>query len=243
MRGSPSTILLPKFSTINLDTTASNACTMCSIHTMVTPEFLNLPDQLDEFGTFGFGQATGDLVEEEKLGRARQRTRQLKTLASEQVERAGAAVGGTNQSGAFEDVAADVNHLRLALLAAVDPGDQQVFKNGEVFKRLWNLERAADAGDATGPRWRARDIVTVKMDSAGVRLLQSGDKIEQGGFAGAIWPDDAEGLAPRDFKLDAIDGFERAERFCQIFQPQDHATAAQTNAGPHGPAFDIVSPE
>ena len=47
----------------------------------------------DELGAFGFGQAAGDFVEQKKPRRARQRARQFEPLASEQIERAGAAIG------------------------------------------------------------------------------------------------------------------------------------------------------
>ena len=136
-------------------------------------------DQLDEFGAFGLGQAAGDLIEEQKPGRARQRTRQFEALAPQQIERAGAAIGGADEAGPLENVAAGVDDVRLALLAAVDRGDQQVFEYREVLERLRNLERAADAGDAAGARRRVRNIPAIEVDAAGVGPLQSGDEIEQ----------------------------------------------------------------
>ena len=69
-----------------------------------------------------------------------------------------------DEAGALEDVAAGVDHLRLALPAAVDGGDQQIFEHGEVLERMRNLERAPDAGDATGARRRVRDVVAVEVD-------------------------------------------------------------------------------
>ena len=60
--------------------------------------------------------------------------------------------------------------------------------------------------------------LAVEVDRAGVRRLQPGDEIEQRRFAGAVRPDDAERFALRDFQLDAVDGFERAERSRQIVQ-------------------------
>ena len=93
---------------------------MCSIHTMVTPEFLICLISSTSSRAFGFGQAAGDLVEQEKPRRARERARQFEPLAAQQIERAGAAVGEGDEPGALENVAAGVDHLRFALAAAVD---------------------------------------------------------------------------------------------------------------------------
>ena len=52
-----------------------------------------------------------------------------------------------------QNFAAGVDHLRLALPAAVDGGDEQVLEHGQILERMRNLERAADAGDAARA-WR-----------------------------------------------------------------------------------------
>ncbi len=213
---------------------------MCSIHTMVTPDSLDVPYQLNELGAFGLGQAAGDFVEQQQPRRARQGTRQFEPLASQEVERAGAAIGKGDQAGAFENVAAGIDHLRLALPAAMDRGDQKIFEHGEVFERMRNLKRSADAGDAAHAWRRAGDVASVKSDRAGIRLEQAGDEIEQRRFAGAVRADDAERLARRDFKLDVIDGFERAERSRQIIQPEDHATVRRAPAR-RGRRFYFIS--
>ena len=137
---------------------------------MVTPEFFDRRDEFDEFAAFGFGQAAGDLVEEQKPRGAGERARQLEALAAQQIERAGAAVGEGEEPGAFENVAAGIDHLRLALAAAVDRGDQKVLEHGEVLERARNLERAPDAGDAARARRRVRDVAAVEMDRAVVGL-------------------------------------------------------------------------
>ena len=147
-RGSPSMIFRPKFSTTRRPTTATSACTMCSIQTMVTPEFLIAWMSCTSSRAFGFGQAAGDFVEQQEPRRAGERPRQLKALPAEEVERAGAAVGQGDQPGALENFAAGVHHLRFALAAAVNGGDQEVLEHGEVFERVRNLKRAPDAGDA-----------------------------------------------------------------------------------------------
>ena len=107
----------------------------------------------------------------------------------------------------------------------MDGGDEQILENGQVLERVRYLERAPDAGDATGARRSVRNVASAEPDRPGVRLEQPRDEVEQRGFSGAVWPDDAQRFAGRDLELDTIDGLERAERFRQIVQPQDHATA------------------
>ena len=51
-----------------------------------------------------------------------------------------------------------------------------------------------------------RNILAIEVDAAGVWPSQSGDEVEQCGFAGAVRPDDAERFAARNFKRDVIDG-------------------------------------
>ena len=133
------------------------------MHDVLDPDdghagLFDLLDQLDEFDALGLGQAAGDFVEQQKPRRARQGARQFEPFAAEQIERAGAAIGKADEAGALQNVAAGVDDLRFALLAAVDGGDQKIFEHGEVLERMRNLERAPDAGDAAGARRRVRDI-------------------------------------------------------------------------------------
>ena len=194
-RGSPSTILRPKLSTTSRDTTASSACTTCSTHTMVMPASLDGAHELHQLDAFGLGQPAGDLVEQQEPRRAGKRAGQFEPLAAEQVERAGTAIGESDEAGALQDFAAGVGDLGLALPAAVDRGDQQVLEHGEVLERVRNLERAADAGDAARARRRLRDVAAVEPNGAAVRPDEPGDQVEQRRFAGAVRADDAERFA------------------------------------------------
>ena len=175
-------------------------------------------DELHELGAFGFGQPAGDFVEQQEPRRAGERPRQLKPLPSEEIERAGTAVGHGDQPGALENFAAGVHHLCFALAAAVNGGDQQVLEHGEIFERVRDLKRAPDACDAALPRRRAGDVVAVEVDFAAIRRVQSGDEVEQRRFAGAVRSDNAERFALRDFQMQEVDRFQRAERFCQIIE-------------------------
>jgi len=102
---------------------------------------------------------------------------------------------------ALKNRATSVDHLRLALPAAVDGGNEQVLEHGQALERVRYVERAADTSDTTNPRWSVRDVASVKPDRVGIRLEQPGDKVEQRCFSGAIWPDDAERFALRHLKI------------------------------------------
>ena len=90
---SPSAILRPKLSTTRRSTTASSACTICSIHTIVTPLRADLADGGDEFAALALGQAAGDLVEQQQP-RLRWRARgPFRAACAPAGQRAGERVG------------------------------------------------------------------------------------------------------------------------------------------------------
>ena len=130
------------------ETTASSACTICSIQTIVTPDCMIVRIERDQLVAFGFGQAAGDLVEQQQARAARQRARQFEPLAVEQVERAGAAIGLPMQTGALQNSpqasTTCASRCRRPRMAATSRFSNTVrFSNG---CGIWI--RAADAGDA-----------------------------------------------------------------------------------------------
>ena len=146
---SPSAILRPKLSTTRRSTTASSACTTCSIQRMVTPAWRDVADGGDQFEALALGQAAGDLVEQQKPRRRRERARHLQPLALEQRQRAGERVGALDADPSRSRISPqDCGDLALRSAAAVDRADQQVLEHGEVLERLRDLVGAADAGAA-----------------------------------------------------------------------------------------------
>src|SRR6516165_6225814 len=154
-RGSPSTILRPKFRTAKRETTASSACTMCSIHTMVTPDCLI-------FWISATSSTHSASVRPPAISSSRRSCGPL----AKAVERAGAAIGESDQARALENIAAGVHHVRFTLLAAVDRRDQEILEYRQIFERMRYLERAPDAGDAAGARRRVRDVAAIEVDGA-----------------------------------------------------------------------------
>ncbi len=65
-------------------TTLSSAWTMCSIQMMADGPRVDLLQRVDQLEHFGFGEPTGDLVEQQDLGLGREGARQLEPLAVEQ---------------------------------------------------------------------------------------------------------------------------------------------------------------
>jgi hypothetical protein len=54
----------------------------------------------------------------------------------------------------------------------------------------------------------ARDVAAVEQDQAGVGVEVARDQVEEGGLAGAVGADDADGLSGRDRKIDAVGAFD-----------------------------------
>ena len=115
---------------------------------MVVPPAWMLLDGADQFLAFAFGQPARDLVEQQQARTGRERARHFQPLAFEQRERAGRHIGARQQMRAIENLAAGIDHVALALAAAIDRADQKILEHGEVLERMRDLVRAADAGDA-----------------------------------------------------------------------------------------------
>ena len=204
--------------------------------------FLDVLDQLNEFGALGLGQAAGDLIEKKKPRRARQRPRQFEALSPQQIECAGAAIGGADEARPLENVAARVDDLRLALLAAVDRGDQKVFEYGEALERLRNLERAADAGDAAGARRRVRDILTVKWTlpvSGFCSPVMRLNSVDLPAPFGPMMPSASPGATSSSTPSTALS---EPNDFVRLFNFRITRWPPGRTPALIGPAFEIVSP-
>ena len=196
-RGSPSAILRPKFSTTRRSTTASSACTTCSIQTMVTPRPLDVADGGDERGAFSLGQAAGDLVEQQQARLAWQErapARAACARAASASRRDGWRAPRGRCARRISAQASTASRSRRPL--AVDRGDQQVLEHAS------GCRRAAGSGSERAMPARQRRCCRVAVTSrpsrrtrAGVRPERAGDQVEQRRLAGPVRADDAERLA------------------------------------------------
>ena len=94
--------------------------------------------------------------------------------------------------------------------------DQDVLDYGHLAEKADILEGAGDAagGDLIGPQFDQGPAVEV--DLALVGLIDAGQGIEEGGFAGAVGSDDADDPAGLQLKIDPVDGGQAAERFDDV---------------------------
>src|SRR5262245_53221401 len=92
-------------------------------------------------------------------------------------------------------------------------GDKKVLEHGEAFKRSRDLKGAPDAGPTALMRAGAGDVLAIEQDLAIVRIKHARDQVEEGRFAGAVWPDDAHRIAARHHQINLVRRLERAERF------------------------------
>src|SRR5471032_2496517 len=85
------------------------------------------------------------------------------------------------------------------------------FSSAVIAKQTDVLEGAGDAGLGHHMRrgWRIR--LAGQLEGAGVRLVQAGDDVEEGGLAGAVRPDQAVDLAFHDLDADVGQRLQAAE--------------------------------
>ena len=90
-------------------------------------------------------------------------------------------------------------------------GDADVVENGETWEETDVLEGAGDAvcGDVVG--LFADDAVLIEKNFPFGRLIDAGDEIENGGFAGAVGTDEADEFTFADLEIQGRDGSEAAE--------------------------------
>src|SRR5258708_5275090 len=76
-------------------------------------------------------------------------------------------------------------------------GSTNVVEHGRGGKALRHLERARDAEPGDLARRRAGDVAIFELDGSFGRPQVAGDHVDEGGLAGAVRADDADGLLRR----------------------------------------------
>jgi hypothetical protein len=89
--------------------------------------------------------------------------------------------------------------------------NEKILEHRKTLERPWNLKATSYPGAAPRPDGIACNVVTIEANGARVRSKNSGHQIEQARLAGAICPDNAEGLALGNIEIDCICGDHRAE--------------------------------
>ena len=95
-------------------------------------------------------------------------------------------------------------------------GDAHVVEHGEVSKEADVLEGARHAllTDGVGlfAHQRHRTVASVERDASTGGVIDPGQQVEDGGFARAVWPNQAHQLTRFQRKVDAGDGGQAAKR-------------------------------
>src|SRR5215471_21683156 len=153
------------------------------MHDMLDPDDrhtfgVNGADSGDQLVAFTLDEAAGDLVQQQKFRRRRQRSRHLQPFALQQRESAGRGVGVAQQFRALEYFGAEVARRTSRHLPAVRCRNQQVLEYGHVLERLRDLVGAAYASLASPVRLEHRDVSALEHDKAGIGVEVTGDEIE-----------------------------------------------------------------
>src|SRR5581483_9605299 len=180
------------------------------------------------------------LVEQEQLGRRRERARHLEPalVAVRQAVRVAVRAAGERAEG--EQLASAL--LRLTLLAAqtgrardaahdpaFEPGvhaDKDVLERGHLLEQADVLERAPDPALGDVVRRLAGDVRAVEDDATRGRLVDAGDHVEEGRLAGAVRTDQRDDRAARDREVDVVDRDEPAELLAERVGLQEDAVGA-----------------
>jgi hypothetical protein len=97
-----------------------------------------------------------------------------------------------------------------------------VLEHRERGKDLRDLERARDAEPGDLARRPPGNVAVLEPDGALGRPQMTGDHVDEGGLAGAVGADDADGLLRRNVDRDVARRHDRAERLLEIAHRQDH---------------------
>jgi hypothetical protein len=170
---------------------------------------------------FRFGEAAGDLVEQQHSRFGRERPSELKPFALQQGETTGRLIGAIGKPGLDKDIRAAGGDLRLALARDERRSDEQVLEHGQLLEGLWDLESAADAREAARHGRRASHVSAGKDDGSVVGGSVAGDKVEQCRLARAVRPDDAKRFAFGQLEGHPVGDLQSAKTLGDVFELQN----------------------
>src|SRR5262245_59666961 len=79
-------------------------------------------------------------------------------------------------------------------MGGIDQRNAQIFQHRHTGKRLGNLEATRNPQAGALVRWQGRNIRTAKANPAAISTQRPGDTVDQSGFTGAIWANQAKAL-------------------------------------------------
>ena len=82
---------------------------------------------------------------------------------------------------------------------------------------MGNLECPQHALGEQLMRRKAGNVLTIKADGASAWLVETGDDIEKGGLAGAVWSDQPGDRSGLDRERDVVNGLDATKILGQMF--------------------------
>ncbi len=168
-------------------------------------------DERDQFGDLAVDQAGADLVQQHDARLERQRARDLEPLAPEERQGARAQPRDVGEPGAREQRRplfpsnGRANERRDRILR-----DFEIFFNGHVEERPWDLIGAADAGPRTLGGGKARNVAAVEPDRTLAGRDRAADQAAQRRFSRAIRPNNAGDRSRPQLQVDMVDRHQAA---------------------------------
>lgn len=120
------------------------------------------------------------------------------------VQVVGNFIGFIDQIGFDQDVCIFISYCVFWKLIVKSFCDNEVFKNCQFFKRLWNLKGVVQFIEIVFYGWDLGDILFEEFDLVGIDGDVFGDQIEQGGFVGIVWFDYVKCFVFGEFEGDVL---------------------------------------
>ena len=193
---------------------------------------VEVAEHLDHLVALGGTQPSHHFIEQQQLRPRGERARHLEALAVRQRERRCGQVALRAEAQSFHDIAGELARI-LGGRGSQECADHDVVEHGESGERLHDLEGAADAGGADLVRAQAVDGFPLENNFAGVRGIDAGDHIEDGGLAGAVRADQAVDVALGDLERRRVHRTQAAERFADRahFEKRAHSRSFRASVG------------
>ena len=182
-------------------------------------------------------QSGGGFIENDQRGVGGERPGNFKNALLAQRQVAGKVMGIGAEPDPFE--LKPCLETGAALFGAIEPCDasedpgagaqigseQHIVEKRHAGPDPHMLEGTRDPGSGNTQRPDTGDIFSEKHDRAGVARERTGDQVENGALAGAVWTDKADDFAGSDFEPHLTDGFEAAKAFGEALDDKQRGAA------------------
>lgn len=193
-----------------------------------------LPQALDVRGqllNLRIVHAGGGFVERQQRGLRSQSSRQLQAALLAEIQVSGQLITAVEKARHGQQLFHPASLLPPRLSTAVRRGAQShphIVKDAQMREQGNGLEGASDPKPDDLMGLGAGDLVSFESEASCGGWKDTGEDIEQGGFARAVGPDQGEDLARLDLQVDTLQRFDTAEMPRQLLDGQ-HETLGLVN--------------